>query len=127
MPLEEGDPRQIGAFRLLGVLGSGGMGRVYLGAVPGKFAAELDQFLFTQAPSPPGQLGQQRAAHADQRTHGRPSPLPCPLAHFLLCPLRGRLPLCHSQYPVSGAAQNTSAPARSLIRIRTTSYDDATT
>ncbi|WP_329281722.1 serine/threonine-protein kinase [Streptomyces sp. NBC_00691] len=39
MPLEPGDPRQIGAFRLLGVLGSGGMGRVYLGAVPGKFAA----------------------------------------------------------------------------------------
>ncbi|MFC8894860.1 serine/threonine-protein kinase [Streptomyces cinereoruber] len=33
------DPRKIGAFRLLGVLGSGGMGRVYLGAVPGKFAA----------------------------------------------------------------------------------------
>ncbi|MFJ5076529.1 protein kinase [Streptomyces sp. NPDC088553] len=39
MPLAPGDPRQIGAFRLLGVLGSGGMGRVYLGAVPGKFAA----------------------------------------------------------------------------------------
>ncbi|MFJ6252169.1 MULTISPECIES: protein kinase [unclassified Streptomyces] len=39
MPLEPGDPRRIGAFRLLGVLGSGGMGRVYLGAVPGKFAA----------------------------------------------------------------------------------------
>ncbi|MDV9191351.1 serine/threonine-protein kinase, partial [Streptomyces sp. SR27] len=39
IPLEPGDPRQIGAFRLLGVLGSGGMGRVYLGAVPGKFAA----------------------------------------------------------------------------------------
>ncbi|MBX9423616.1 protein kinase [Streptomyces lateritius] len=38
-PLDVGDPRQIGAFRLLGVLGSGGMGRVYLGAVPGKFAA----------------------------------------------------------------------------------------
>ncbi|MFF8276853.1 protein kinase [Streptomyces lateritius] len=38
-PLESGDPRRIGAFRLLGVLGSGGMGRVYLGAVPGKFAA----------------------------------------------------------------------------------------
>ncbi|MFG2772057.1 protein kinase [Streptomyces sp. NPDC048350] len=38
-PLESGDPRQIGAFKLLGVLGSGGMGRVYLGAVPGKFAA----------------------------------------------------------------------------------------
>ncbi|MFC9595921.1 hypothetical protein ACFTUC_39755 [Streptomyces sp. NPDC056944] len=26
MPLEVGDPRQIGAFRLLGVLGSGGTG-----------------------------------------------------------------------------------------------------
>ncbi|MFE2010958.1 protein kinase [Streptomyces sp. NPDC059491] len=39
MPLEPGDPRRIGAFRLLGVLGSGGMGRVYLGAVEGKFAA----------------------------------------------------------------------------------------
>ncbi|MER8231230.1 protein kinase [Streptomyces sp. NPDC094049] len=39
IPLEPGDPRQIGAFRLLGVLGSGGMGRVYLGAVPGTFAA----------------------------------------------------------------------------------------
>ncbi|MFE0736350.1 protein kinase [Streptomyces sp. NPDC058855] len=39
LPLEPGDPRRIGAFRLLGVLGSGGMGRVYLGAVPGKFAA----------------------------------------------------------------------------------------
>ncbi|MFI9207875.1 hypothetical protein ACIGW7_06985 [Streptomyces sp. NPDC053253] len=39
MPLEAAAPRQIGAFRLLGVLGSGGMGRVCLGAVPGKFAA----------------------------------------------------------------------------------------
>ncbi|MGW4856895.1 protein kinase domain-containing protein, partial [Streptomyces sp. NPDC004288] len=39
VPLESGDPRRIGAFRLLGVLGSGGMGRVYLGAVPGKYAA----------------------------------------------------------------------------------------
>ncbi|MDT9690547.1 protein kinase [Streptomyces sp. P9(2023)] len=38
-PLEPGDPRRIGAFTLLGVLGSGGMGRVYLGAVPGRFAA----------------------------------------------------------------------------------------
>lgn len=39
VPLDAEDPRRIGAFRLLGVLGSGGMGRVYLGAVPGKFAA----------------------------------------------------------------------------------------
>ncbi|GGR39982.1 hypothetical protein GCM10010282_35880 [Streptomyces roseolus] len=39
IPLDAGDPRRIGAFRLLGVLGSGGMGRVYLGAVPGTYAA----------------------------------------------------------------------------------------
>ncbi|WP_051804701.1 serine/threonine-protein kinase, partial [Streptomyces griseus] len=38
-PLDADDPRRIGAFRLLGVLGSGGMGRVYLGAVPGTYAA----------------------------------------------------------------------------------------
>ncbi|MFF9503207.1 protein kinase [Streptomyces sp. NPDC014656] len=39
IPLDADDPRRIGAFRLLGVLGSGGMGRVYLGAVPGTYAA----------------------------------------------------------------------------------------
>ncbi|MFI6863352.1 protein kinase [Streptomyces sp. NPDC050421] len=33
-PLESRDPRYIGSFRLLGVLGSGGMGRVYLGVAP---------------------------------------------------------------------------------------------
>lgn len=33
-PLESRDPRRIGSFRLLGVLGSGGMGRVYLGVAP---------------------------------------------------------------------------------------------
>ena len=34
-PLEAGDPSHIGRFRLLGRLGEGGMGRVYLGASPG--------------------------------------------------------------------------------------------
>lgn len=38
-PLTEQDPRRIGPFTLLGRLGSGGMGRVYLGLAEGRFAA----------------------------------------------------------------------------------------
>ncbi|MFD0266630.1 serine/threonine-protein kinase [Streptomyces sp. NPDC127106] len=34
-PLESGEPRSIGAYRLLGRLGAGGMGRVYLGRSAG--------------------------------------------------------------------------------------------
>ncbi|MFD5065874.1 serine/threonine-protein kinase, partial [Streptomyces sp. NPDC058394] len=34
-PLEAGEPRTIGAYRLLGRLGAGGMGRVYLGRSAG--------------------------------------------------------------------------------------------
>ncbi|WP_263166716.1 serine/threonine-protein kinase [Streptomyces sp. SCSIO ZS0520] len=34
-PLQAGDPRQLGSFRLLGRLGAGGMGRVYLARSPG--------------------------------------------------------------------------------------------
>ncbi|WP_370145250.1 serine/threonine-protein kinase [Streptacidiphilus sp. EB129] len=34
-PLETGDPAAIGSYRLLGRLGAGGMGRVYLGRSPG--------------------------------------------------------------------------------------------
>jgi serine/threonine protein kinase len=37
--LEAADPRQIGAFPIKGVLGSGGMGRVYLGVAPEGYAA----------------------------------------------------------------------------------------
>src|SRR5580658_7543272 len=34
-PLGPGDPLQVGAYRLLGRLGAGGMGQVFLGASPG--------------------------------------------------------------------------------------------
>ncbi|MCL7366366.1 serine/threonine-protein kinase [Streptomyces ardesiacus] len=38
-PLEDGDPRWIGPVPLIGRLGSGGMGRVYLGVHEGRYAA----------------------------------------------------------------------------------------
>ncbi|NBM15405.1 serine/threonine protein kinase [Streptomyces sp. GC420] len=38
-PLDPGDPRRIGSFTLLGLLGSGGMGRVYLGTASGRYVA----------------------------------------------------------------------------------------
>ncbi len=34
-PLQPGDPRQVGGYRLLGRLGAGGMGQVFLGRSPG--------------------------------------------------------------------------------------------
>ncbi|WP_151773770.1 serine/threonine-protein kinase, partial [Streptomyces abyssomicinicus] len=38
-PLEERDPRRVGPVRLLGRLGAGGMGRVYLGVYEGRYVA----------------------------------------------------------------------------------------
>lgn len=38
-PLEEGDPSRIGPIPLIGRLGAGGMGRVYLGVHEGRYAA----------------------------------------------------------------------------------------
>jgi predicted Ser/Thr protein kinase len=38
-PLGPGDPRQIGKFEIIGLLGAGGMGEVYLGAADGRYAA----------------------------------------------------------------------------------------
>ncbi|WP_331768214.1 protein kinase domain-containing protein [Embleya sp. NBC_00896] len=39
--LSTGDPQQVGRFRLVGVLGSGGMGRVFLGRAPDGAAAAV--------------------------------------------------------------------------------------
>jgi predicted Ser/Thr protein kinase len=38
-PLGPGDPRQIGNFEIIGLLGAGGMGEVYLGAADGQYVA----------------------------------------------------------------------------------------
>jgi predicted Ser/Thr protein kinase len=38
-PLGPGDPRQIGEFEIIGLLGAGGMGEVYLGVAEGQYAA----------------------------------------------------------------------------------------
>lgn len=38
-PLRDEDPRRIGPIPLLGRLGAGGMGRVYLGVHEGRYAA----------------------------------------------------------------------------------------
>jgi hypothetical protein len=40
-PLADTDPRQLGRFKVLGVLGEGGMGRVFLGCSPGGWAVAI--------------------------------------------------------------------------------------
>ena len=40
-PLSDSDPRQLGRFTLLGLLGEGGMGRVFLGRSPGGWAVAI--------------------------------------------------------------------------------------
>ncbi|NUS13472.1 MAG: hypothetical protein HOY69_19065, partial [Streptomyces sp.] len=38
-PLASEDPRRIGPYPLVGLLGAGGMGRVYLGVAEGRYVA----------------------------------------------------------------------------------------
>ena len=40
-PLADSDPRRLGRFKVLGLLGEGGMGRVYLGRSPGGWAVAI--------------------------------------------------------------------------------------
>ena len=40
-PLADSDPRQLGRFRVLGLLGEGGMGRVFFGRSPGGWAVAI--------------------------------------------------------------------------------------
>src|SRR6201987_1130124 len=40
-PLADSDPRQLGRFKVLGLLGEGGMGRVYFGRSPGGWAVAI--------------------------------------------------------------------------------------
>jgi eukaryotic-like serine/threonine-protein kinase len=40
-PLADSDPRQLGRFTVMGLLGSGGMGRVFLGCSPGGWAVAI--------------------------------------------------------------------------------------
>jgi hypothetical protein len=40
-PLADSDPRQLGRFRVVGLLGEGGMGRVFLGSSPGGWAVAI--------------------------------------------------------------------------------------
>src|SRR5215472_15614962 len=40
-PLADSDPRQLGGFKVLGLLGEGGMGRVFLGRSPGGRAVAI--------------------------------------------------------------------------------------
>src|SRR5215469_10388807 len=62
--LEAGDPSQIGSFRLLGRLGEGGMGRVYLGESPGgrKVAIKVVHPLYAKDPEFRSRFAQEEAA-----------------------------------------------------------------
>jgi len=40
-PLADSDPRQLGGFKVLGLLGEGGMGRVFFGRSPGGWAVAI--------------------------------------------------------------------------------------
>ena len=62
--LEAGDPSQIGSFRLLGRLGEGGMGRVYLGESPGgrKVAIKVVHPLYAKDPEFRSRFAREEAA-----------------------------------------------------------------
>nr|WSX25494.1 hypothetical protein OG690_37570 [Streptomyces tubercidicus] len=50
-PLAKNDPQQIGPFRIIGLLGGGGMGRVYLGRAGGRAAGGGEDRASTSGPN----------------------------------------------------------------------------
>ncbi|MEV6110392.1 serine/threonine-protein kinase [Streptomyces sp. NPDC051940] len=69
-PLQDGDPRAVGGYRLLAVLGSGGMGRVYLSYTPGGRAVAVKVIRPELAESAEFRRRFQAEVAAASRVHG---------------------------------------------------------
>ncbi|MEQ4724523.1 protein kinase [Nonomuraea sp. B19D2] len=69
-PLQPGDPRQVGPYRLTGRLGAGGMGQVFLGVSPGGRKVAVKVIRAEHASSPQFRARFAREVQAAQRVGG---------------------------------------------------------
>ena len=69
-PLHPGEPPAIGPYRLVGVIGSGGMGRVFLGIAPDGRLAAVKQVLAAMADDPGFRSRFAREVDASRRVSG---------------------------------------------------------